>query len=142
MRKADGRTKAVETIIGHDAYLEGTLSSKVSLRIHGRVKGTVLCESMVIIGPEGYVEGEIKSFDAFIAGEFKGNVTAKNKVEIAENGKVYGDITTAKIVVDPGVLFEGRCKMLSEKDTTETADTDGPFSPAVPLNVSYSRAAS
>ena len=142
MRKADKRTKMVETIIGHDAYLEGTLSSKVSLRIHGRVKGTVLCESMVIIGPEGYVEGEIKSFDAFIAGEFKGNVTAKNKVEIAENGKVYGDITTAKIVVDPGVLFEGRCKMLSEKDTTETADTDGPFSPAVPLNVSYSRAAS
>jgi cytoskeletal protein CcmA (bactofilin family) len=142
MRKADRRTKTVETIIGHDTYLEGTLSSKVSLRIHGRVKGTVLCESMVIIGPEGYVEGEIKSYDAFIAGEFKGNVTAKNKVEIAENGKVYGDITTAKIVIDPGVLFEGRCKMLSEKDTTETTDTDGSFSTAVPLDVAYSRGAS
>lgn len=138
MKKADGRTKAVETIIGHDAYLEGTLSSKVSLRIHGRVKGTVLCESMVIIGSEGYVEGEIKSYDVFIAGEFKGNVTAKNKVEIAENGKVYGDITTAKIVIDPGVLFEGRCKMISEKDT---ADTEDSFSTAVPLDVGYSRAA-
>ena len=142
MRKADRRTKTVETIIGHDTYLEGTLSSKVSLRIHGRVKGTVLCESMVIIGPEGYVEGEIKSYDAFIAGEFKGNVTAKNKVEVAENGKVYGDVTTAKIVIDPGVLFEGRCKMLSEKDTTETTDTDGSFSTAVPLDVAYSRGAS
>jgi len=138
MRKADRRTKTVETIIGHGAYLEGTLSSKVSLRIHGRVKGTVLCESMVIIGAEGYVEGEITSYDVFIAGEFKGNVIAKNKVEIAENGKVYGDITTAKIVIDPGVLFEGRCKMISEKDTAETDDS---FSTAVPLDVSYSRAA-
>ena len=138
MRKAVRRTKTVDTIIGHEAYLEGTLSSKVSLRIHGRVKGTVLCESMVIIGPEGYVEGEIKSYDVFIAGEFKGNVIAKNKVEIAENGKVYGDITTAKIVIDPGVLFEGRCKMISEKDTAETDDS---FSTAVPLDVSYSRAA-
>ena len=138
MRKADRRTKTVETIIGHEAYLEGTLSSKVSLRIHGRVKGTVLCESMVMVDSEGYVEGEIKSYDVFIAGEFKGNVTAKNRVEIAENGKVYGDITTAKIVIDPGVLFEGRCKMISEKDTAETDDS---FSTAVPLDVSYSRAA-
>ena len=138
MRKANRRTKTVETIIGHDAYLEGTLSSKGILRIHGRVKGAVLCESMVIIGAEGYVEGEITSYNVFIAGEFKGNVTAKNKVEIAENGKVYGDITTAKIVIDPGVLFEGRCKMISEKDTAETDDS---FSTAVPLDVSYSRAA-
>jgi len=138
MRKADRRTKTVETIIGHEAYLEGTLSSKGILRIHGRVKGAVLCESMVIIGAEGYVEGEITSYNVFIAGEFKGNVTAKNKVEIAENGKVYGDITTAKIVIDPGVLFEGRCKMISEKDTAETDDS---FSTAVPLDVSYSRAA-
>jgi cytoskeletal protein CcmA (bactofilin family) len=138
MRKADRKTKTVETIIGHDAYLEGTLCSKGILRIHGRVKGTVECESMVIIGPEGCVEGEITSYDVFIAGEFKGNVTAKNKVEIAENGKVYGDITTAKIVIDPGVLFEGRCKMISEKDTAETDDS---FSTAVPLDVSYSRAA-
>jgi len=138
MRKADRRTKRVESIIGHDAYLEGTLSSKVNLRIHGRVKGTVLCESMVIVGSEGSVEGEITSYDVFIAGEFKGNVTAKNKVEIAENGKVYGDITTAKIVIDPGVLFEGRCKMISEK---EVSDSDDSFSTAVPLDVSYSRAA-
>ena len=139
MRKADKRTKTVESIIGHNAYLEGTLSSKGSLRIDGRVKGTVLCENMVIIGAEGYVEGEITSYDVFIAGEFKGNVTAKNRVEIAENGKVYGDITTAKIVIDPGVLFEGRCSMIPEKDTT---DSGGSFSTPVPLETSYARAAS
>jgi len=138
MRKTDKSTKAMETIIGHDTCLEGTLSSKVNLRIHGRVKGTVLCESLLIIGAEGYVEGEITSYDVFIAGEFTGNVTAKNKVEIAENGKVHGDITTAKIVIDPGVLFEGRCKMISEKDTPDTEDS---FSASVPIDVFYSRTA-
>ena len=139
MRKADRRTKTVESIIGHDACLEGTLSSKGTLRIDGRVKGAVLCEGMVVIGSEGYVEGEITSYDVFIAGEFRGNVTAKNRLEIAENGKVYGDITTAKIVIDPGGLFEGSCRMISEKDT---ADSGGSFSTAVPLEASYSRAAS
>ncbi len=139
MRKTEKRTKTVESIIGCDAYIEGTLFSKGSLRIDGRVKGAVRCEGMVIIGSEGYVEGEITSYDVFIAGEFRGNVTAKNRVEIAENGKVYGDVTTAKIVVDPGVIFEGRCKMISEK---ETADSDGSFSTAVPLETSYARAAS
>ena len=139
MRKTDKGTKTVESIIGCDAYIEGTLSSKGSLRIDGRVKGAVRCEGMVIIGSEGYVEGEITSYDVFIAGEFRGNVTAKNRVEIAENGKVYGDVTTAKIVVDPGVLFEGRCKMISEKDNV---DSDGSFSTAVPLETSYARAAS
>jgi cytoskeletal protein CcmA (bactofilin family) len=139
MRKTEKRTKTVESIIGCDAYIEGTLFSKGSLRIDGRVKGAVQCEGMVIIGSEGYVEGEITSYDVFIAGEFRGNVTAKNRVEIAENGKLYGDVTTAKIVVDPGVIFEGRCKMISEK---ETADSDGSFSTAVPLETSYARAAS
>jgi cytoskeletal protein CcmA (bactofilin family) len=139
MRKTEKRTKTVESIIGCDAYIEGTLFSKGSLRIDGRVKGAVRCEGMVIIGSEGYVEGEITSYDVFIAGEFRGNVTAKNRVEIAENGKLYGDVTTAKIVVDPGVIFEGRCKMISEK---ETADSDGSFSTAVPLETSYARAAS
>ena len=139
MKKADKRTKVLESIVGHDAYLEGTLSSKASLRIDGRVKGAVLCEGIVIIGSEGYVEGEITSYDVFIAGEFRGNVTAKNRVEIAGNGKVYGDITTAKIVIDPGVLFEGRCRMISEK---ETADFARSFPAAVTLEASYSRAAS
>jgi cytoskeletal protein CcmA (bactofilin family) len=139
MKEADRKTKTVESIIGHDAYLEGTLSSKGSLRIDGRVNGAVLCEGMVIIGSKGCVEGEITSYDVFIAGEFRGNVSARNRLEIAGNGKVYGDITTAKIVIDAGVLFEGRCRMISEKDT---ADSGGSFFTPVPLEASYSRAAS
>lgn len=139
MKKEKKRAETIDSIIGHHAYFEGILSSKESLRIDGRVKGKVECEGSVVIGSEGKVEGEILADNVFIAGELTGNATARNKLEIIEKGKVYGDITTAKLVVDPEVIFEGKCRMISQEDIADSSDS---LSTSAPLAASYSRAAS
>jgi cytoskeletal protein CcmA (bactofilin family) len=123
MKNAKKRAERIDSIIGHHVYFEGILSSKESLRIDGRVKGKVECEGSVVIGSEGKVEGEILADNVFIAGELTGNATARNKLEITEKGKVYGDITTAKLVVDPEVIFEGKCRMISQEDIADSTDS-------------------
>jgi len=133
MKKAKKRAETIDSIIGHHVYFEGILSSKESLRIDGRVKGKVECEGSVVIGSEGKVEGEILADNVFIAGELTGNATARNKLEIIEKGRVFGDITTAKLVVDPEVIFEGKCSMISQEDMVDSSDS---LSPPVPLAAS------
>ena len=138
MKKEKKRAETIDSIIGHHVYFEGILSSKESLRIDGRVKGKVECEGSVVIGSEGKVEGEILADNVFIAGELTGNATARNKLEIIEKGKVFGDITTAKLVIDPEVIFEGKCRMISEKHIADSSDS---LSTSAPLDASYSLAA-
>jgi len=126
MKRAKKRADTIDSIIGHHVYFEGILKSRESLRIEGRVKGKVECEGSVVIGSEGKVDGEILAYNVFIAGELTGNATAKNKLEITEKAKVYGDITTAKLVIDPGVTFEGNCRMISQEDIVDSTDSLSP----------------
>ncbi|OPX35096.1 MAG: hypothetical protein B1H11_09660 [Desulfobacteraceae bacterium 4484_190.1] len=114
-----GKTKKkeleVSTFIGNNASFEGILISQEGLRIDGRVKGKIECKGPLIIGSEGKVEAEIIAETVSIGGKLNGNITASKYLEINEKGKVFGDITTAKLVIGEGVVFEGRCKMISEK---------------------------
>lgn len=113
------KMQSIETIIGRDACFEGTLSSREGLRIDGKVKGKVLCDGTLVIGSEGKVEAEVVAKDVLIAGELRGNVKAEDLLEITEQGRVYGDITTTQLVISPGVIFEGSCHMASDQEGIE-----------------------
>ena len=109
------KIERIGTIIGHHAHFEGTISSKEGLRIDGSVKGNIQCEGSLVIGSAGKVAAEIVADNVLIAGEFTGNITAKDRLEITEKGKVNGDVTTAKFVMAPGVIFDGTCHMHSRQ---------------------------
>ncbi len=123
MKTGKKKREEIDTIIGPHTYFEGTLSCRKGFRIDGRLKGKIECDGSLVIGSEGKVEGEIVADSVFIAGELTGNVTAKNHLELTENGKVYGDITTAKLVIDQGVIFEGRCRMFPQQDILGSSDS-------------------
>ncbi len=131
MKTGKEKRNEIDTIIGPHTYFEGTLSCKEGSRIDGKLKGKIECDGSLVIGSTGEVEGEIEADSVFIAGEFKGNVIAKNHLEITEKGKVYGDITTANLVVDQGVIFEGRCHMMPQQDTLGSPDSLALPAPAV-----------
>jgi cytoskeletal protein CcmA (bactofilin family) len=133
MRKE--KIERVDTIIGHHAHFEGTISSKEGLRIDGSVKGNIQCEGCLVIGSAGKVAAEIVADNVFIAGEFTGHITAKDRLEITEKGNVNGDVTTARLVMAPGVIFDGRCNMHSSQILLEPVGSlslSAPFVPSAP----------
>ena len=137
MKIGNQNTEKIDTIVGSHVHFEGTMSAKQGLRIDGSVKGKIQCEGTLVIGSEGKVAAETVADNVLIAGEFRGNITAKNRLEITEKGKVYGDITTAKLVMAPGVIFNGRCNMFSEQVLLEPVDAR---SLPAPLAHSFSQA--
>jgi len=104
-------TKNSDTVIGHEAYFQGTLAAKGSLRIDGRVDGAVVDGKLVTIGKTGKLKGDISCEVCSVSGEIKGNVTAMGHIEVLAGGKVEGDLRAPKVIVEDGAVFNGNCSM-------------------------------
>ena len=104
------------SVIGPEAYFQGTLSAKGSLRVDGKMDGTITDAQSVIIGSTGKVEGDIAGETVVVGGEVKGNICASQFTELLASARVTGDIRTAKILVEEGAYFEGSCSMLAGEE--------------------------
>jgi cytoskeletal protein CcmA (bactofilin family) len=87
--------------------VEGDVHSKNDIRVDGTIKGSLKCDSKVIIGPTGAVEGEISCVNAVIEGRFEGDLSVHEKLTLSEKANVSGTITYGKIVVQPGAVIVG-----------------------------------
>ncbi len=85
--------------------IEGTLKASSDIRVDGTIKGHLICESKVIIGPDGKITGDVTCQNAVIEGTFEGNLTVKELLNIRETGNVSGDITTGNIIIQNGGKF-------------------------------------
>jgi len=113
--------------------IEGTLKFSGSFQIDGHFKGKIDSSSVLIIGENGKVESDIKIGVIIINGEVKGNIHAKERVEINSKGRVIGTITTLSLIVKDGANLEAQChttnkdvppKPESPKKEPEKGDSD------------------
>jgi cytoskeletal protein CcmA (bactofilin family) len=105
-----------ETTIGANTRFVGTLTSDGNIRIDGSVEGDVEVLGNLIVGEAGRVIASIKAQSVHVSGAVKGEITATEKLEISPTGKVWGDITTPALQVDPGGLFRGQSTMTTNID--------------------------
>lgn len=98
-------TLAVGTVI------EGNVRSASDIRVDGSIFGNLTCDSKIIIGPSGIIEGDVSCASAHIEGKYKGKLTVGDILNIRENAIVTGDIITQKLIVQAGASFNGTCVM-------------------------------
>lgn len=104
----------IDTLVGKNTSLEGTVNAEGTIRIDGRINGGLNISGNVIVGEESIIKGNIKADNAFVAGTVEGNVTATSQLHITHTAKLYGDITVRNIVIDEGAVFVGNCKIITE----------------------------
>jgi cytoskeletal protein CcmA (bactofilin family) len=109
-RKREYDEHKITGFFDKETELRGDLTFKGSFRIDGQFKGTVVSDSMLVIGEQGKVEADIKVGYLVINGEFRGTAQASDKVEVHNRGRVYGTIITPKLVVDEGAFLEAKCQ--------------------------------
>ncbi len=91
----------------------GTIKAANDFRIDGSLKGDLVCDSKVIIGASGFVDGEVTCENALIEGKFEGTLVVKDMLQIRTNASVSGDISYGKLEVDAGAEINGTCKMIN-----------------------------
>lgn len=109
----------IETVVGADTVVHGTLSSKGSLRVDGKLEGGVTEAASIVIGQNGEIQGDITANYIVIGGKVVGNIYAATSIEILKGAQIHGDVKTAALVIAEGATFEGNCTMTKEKQVIE-----------------------
>ncbi len=104
-------------LIAAGTVVEGKLRTPGSIRVDGKVIGEVMATQNISIGNTGDVEGNVSAKTVTIGGKIKGLIVAQEKLVFESKAVVHGDIRAAKLVIDEGAVFDGKC-MMSEKITT------------------------
>ena len=91
------------------------LTGSESVRIDGLFIGDIDLEGYLQIGDTGRIEGNLQVSYALIAGEVIGNILCRATVHLSATARIYGDITTGRIIMEEGCSFSGFCKTREEE---------------------------
>jgi len=105
-------------VIGEKSYFTGNFSINGSLRIDGRFEGKSLKADQLYIGPDGKIKTNIEAVSVIVEGLVMGNINATSRVLLMPSAKVYGDIRTPELIIQNGVLLEGRCTIANDLRTS------------------------
>lgn len=100
-----------ENILHSEVEINGSLKFSNKLQFNGKIDGEVQSTGSLFIGKTGKITGNVKVKEAVIEGEVEGNITSEDKVELKSNAKVIGDIKAAKLAIEEGVTFCGKCEV-------------------------------
>jgi len=102
------------TVVGEFARMEGKFDITDSIQIECEVGGELNVGGKLVIGEKGVVHANVQTVDAVIMGQYEGNMIATGNVEIAETGRVTGNIQTDSLVISKGGFFNGNITKMNE----------------------------
>lgn len=114
---SDGGGEAAEasgdvvSIIGQGMRVEGDCATEGTLRVEGRVEGSVQADKAVVIGTDGVVVGDIRTQDAVVAGRIEGSIVAESRLELQAGSRVEGDIRSRRVKLEEGGVVDGKIEM-------------------------------
>jgi cytoskeletal protein CcmA (bactofilin family) len=89
------------------------------VRVNGHIAGTVFSkQGTLIVDTEARVDATVDVAVAVINGTVKGEIVARERVELGPSSKIYGNIWTRSLVIKDGAVFEGVCRMIDERTKT------------------------
>lgn len=101
-------------VIGENSYFTGTFLINGSLRIDGRFEGKYLQAEQLYIGSTGKIRTNINAVSVIVEGLVIGNINASSRVLLMPTAKILGDIKTPELIIQNGVILEGRCTISND----------------------------
>ena len=103
---------AVETLVGPRAVIRGDVSFSGGLYVEGTIYGKVTAEdgsaAVLTIADDGHIEGEVRAPVVVISGRMTGDIHAGERIELAANARVNGNIHYKVVEMAAGAMITGR----------------------------------
>ena len=94
--------------LGASLHIKGEITGNEDLQIDGSVEGLVQLEDRKLtVGASARVTADLIAREILVYGNVKGNLRARDRIEIKKDGSVVGDLTTARIMIEDGAYFKG-----------------------------------
>ena len=101
------------TFIGVGTTLTGNLDCEGDLIVGGTVMGESTVRGSVTLSEGGKWEGRLKVKSAVIAGEWYGEITVAEKLEIRKTARIRGAVSARSIAIAQGAVIEGEMAVTS-----------------------------
>jgi len=101
----------IKAFLGEGTEFEGKLVFTGAVRLDGRFKGEILGKGTLVVGQGGRIEADIQVDSLMVAGDVRGTVEVRERMEIDSTGRLTGNVKTGIFIVHEGGLFEGNCQM-------------------------------
>ncbi len=86
--------------LGSSLHVKGEITGNEDLLIDGSVEGLVQLEDRKLtVGASAKVTADVIAREVVVYGNVKGNLRARDRIEIKKDGSVVGDLTTARISI-------------------------------------------
>lgn len=132
---ASGSNDGVISIVGSGMKVNGDVETEGTIRIEGRVEGTVRAGKAVVVGKDGRIKGDIFTQDAVVGGEVNGTIVAESRIELQATCVVEGEIRARRIQLDEGgrvngKVHTGEVKAASGSPGSSSSSSSGSSSPS------------
>src|ERR1700676_1882153 len=111
--------------LGGGLHVKGEITGNEDLHVDGSVEGLVQLEDRKLtVSASARVSAEIIAREIVVYGNVKGNLRARDRIEIKKDGSVVGDLTTARIMIEDGAYFKGSIEIDRTASPATSRDTD------------------
>jgi cytoskeletal protein CcmA (bactofilin family) len=94
--------------LGAGLRIKGEITGAEDLFIDGLVDGLIQMEGgKLTVGAGAKITADILAAEIHVYGEVKGNLCARDRIEIKKDGSVLGELTTSRIMIEDGAYFKG-----------------------------------
>ena len=116
LKKGSGSPEQSEitAFLGKGTEFKGVLSFEGTIRVDGKVEGEVISKDTLIAGDGAFLQGEITVGTLISSGKVVGNINAAQKVHVIAPANIEGNVKTPKLIIEDGVIFNGKCEMPGE----------------------------
>jgi cytoskeletal protein CcmA (bactofilin family) len=122
--------------LGASLQVKGEISGDEDLQIDGTVEGLVnLQDRKLTVGTAAKVTADIAAREVIVYGSVKGNLRARDRIEIKKDGSVVGDLTTARIMIEDGAYFKGAIEIEKSSESAKSHEKSAFARPAAPSPV-------
>ena len=122
----NGSGSDLDGLLANGTHVTGTLRFEKTVKIDGQFEGKVESPGKLILGASAKVDAELDVGELEVEGSLRGEVKATQRILIRAGGLVEANIVTAKLAIETGAIFRGRCEMPEQKQLPSSGSTEKP----------------
>ena len=127
-RSSQPQDAAIDTLVGHSTRIEGDMVFGGGFHLDGRVTGNVRAEgeglSILTVSESGCIKGSVEVAHVVLNGTVKGDIAARERVELGPKARVYGNVYYSVIEMAMGAEINGKL-IHSPSAASSTQETPG-----------------
>jgi cytoskeletal protein CcmA (bactofilin family) len=91
--------------------IKGDINSLADFRFDGELIGNFHSNGKLVLGPSGFIKGEIICKNADIEGKVERNLQPAQILRLTSKAIIRGEVICGKLAVEPGAEFSATCVM-------------------------------